>query len=373
MDNAKYKVKILEHGIVAARPDQMYGWPGIIRVKEKEIVVSASERKYHVCPFGREVVIRSLDNGKTWQLPQEVYNSELDDRDGNLAILPDGTIVLTWFTSDEFKIEEYGRPEWQARANRVTQKMRDELIGTWLLRSFDGGYTWEETPHHFTNGFGSGAHAGPTVLSDGTLIYLGEIKGDAEHEMTAFVSSDAGISWKRTGIIPSPKVKDYKGNIVPIINENHVLELSPEKLIALFRAEHSGEGYLHQSNSEDNGKTWSPVKRLPVWGYPPHLLRLHSGAVLCSYGHRREPWSIRAVLSYNDGQIWDIENIITLYTWEDKPDMGYPVSLEVAPGEILTVYYCARKPRKWVADHEKLDKKGATPEGILYTRFILSQ
>ena len=88
-----------DHGVVAARPDQMYGWPGITRVQGEEILVAASERKYHVDPLGREVVVRSTDGGRTWGLPQEVYNSELDDRDANLLTMPDGTIVLTWFTS----------------------------------------------------------------------------------------------------------------------------------------------------------------------------------------------------------------------------------------------------------------------------------
>ncbi|MEI8080044.1 MAG: sialidase family protein, partial [bacterium] len=66
------KAEILERGTVAARPGQMYAWPGIARLKNGEILVSASERTSHICPLGREVVIRSLDGGKSWQLPQEV-------------------------------------------------------------------------------------------------------------------------------------------------------------------------------------------------------------------------------------------------------------------------------------------------------------
>lgn len=345
-----------EYGVVASRPDQMYGWPGICKVKGQEILVAASERKYHICPFGREVVIRSFDGGRTWELPQEVYNSELDDRDSNLAILPDGTIVLTWFTSIAW--EYYIHPEWKPRVERVTQRMREELLGTWLLRSFDGGHTWETTPHRVP----TGAHAGPTVLSNGSLIYLGEIKTGDECEMASFISTDKGISWRKAGIVPFPK------NIE--LNENHVMEVSPGRLIALFREE--TEGYLYQSNSEDYGVTWSPVVRLPVWGYPPYLLLLQSGVLLCLYGHRREPWSIRAVLSYDYGRTWDVDNIITIYGWRDKPDMGYPVAVELEPGQILTVFYCSRQDIRYEQRIKGLTPdKGLTPEGLLYARFML--
>jgi len=354
-----------EYGVVAARPEQMYGWSGITRVKGQEILVSTTERKYHVCPFGREVVIRSLDGGKTWELPQEVYNSELDDRDSNLLTMPDGTIVLTWGTSTAFTQKGYFRPEWQSRVDRVTQKMRDELSGAWLLRSFDGGHTWETTPSRIP----AGAHAGPSLLSDGSMIYLGTVRTGEESNTAVFRSKDVGETWERIGTVPCQKVKDENGKLWHILNENHVLELSPGKLMALFRATGGGIGYLYQSNSDDNGKTWSQARELPIWGYPPHLIRLQSGAILCSYSHRKEPWSIRAVLSYNDGQTWDIGNIITLCEWKDKPDMGYPVSIEVEPGKILTVYYCSRQDSIHIRHEGKI--KGSTPEGLLYTRFTL--
>lgn len=37
------------------------------------------------------------------------------------------------------------------------------------------------------------------------------------------------------------------------------------------------QGYLYQSESLDNGKTWSQPKRTDTWGYPAHLLSLREG------------------------------------------------------------------------------------------------
>ena len=54
-----------EYGVVASRPDQMYGWPGLTRVSGGVVLAAASERKYHVDPFGREVVMRGCDRPDT--------------------------------------------------------------------------------------------------------------------------------------------------------------------------------------------------------------------------------------------------------------------------------------------------------------------
>ena len=354
-----------EYGVVASRPDQMYGWPGLTRVSGEVILAAASERKYHVDPFGREVVMRSEDGGRTWSLPQEIYNSELDDRDASLLTMPDGTIVATWFTSVAFCQSRRLLEEWGSRADRVTQKMRDELVGGWMLRSFDGGRTWETAPHHTP----VGQHAGPGVTKDGTLVYLGSIPAEDGYRMTAHASHDAGETWRQIGEIPCERTLRDDGALHPIINENHVLEVRPGRLLAMFRCHE--RGWLYQSISEDGGHTWSDARELPVWGYPPHLLRLESGAILCAYGHRRAPWSVRAVLSYDEGETWDEEHIITLYEWSESCDLGYPVSLEIRPGEILTIYYCSYRDQAHQRPDQRTALEGVGPEGILYTRFTL--
>lgn len=353
-----------EHGVVAARPEQIYSWPGITRVKDREILVTASERIYHVDPFGRVVIIRSLDDGKTWQLPQEIYNSELDDCDSNLLTRPDGTIALTWHTKEDFTQKIFLRTEWQARADRITQKMRDELVGSWLLRSFDGGYTWEKTPHRIP----TGVHAGPTLLSDGSLIYLGIAKSEGDYRMIVFTSRNTGESREKIGEVPSPRVKTSEGILRPVIDENHVLELCPGNLLAFSRRD--SPGYLYQAISKNGGKIWSEAKELYIWGCPPYLIRLKSGVILCSYDCRKESSGVRAILSYDNGETWDTNNIITLYEWEDEPDIGYPVSLEVRPGRILVVYYCSRQDSIHIRHERKI--KGSTPEGLLYTKFTLT-
>ena len=105
------------------------------------------------------------------------------------------------------------------------------------------------------------------------------------------------------------------------------------------------DNYLWETYSDDNGKTWIDVYKTSIWGFPPHLLQLSDGRVLCTYGYRRAPFGQRACIS-NDGITWDVKNEIILRDDAYNGDLGYPASLEVEPGKILTIYYQPRHEEK---------------------------
>ena len=72
-------------------------------------------------------------------------------------------------------------------------------------------------------------------------------------------------------------------------------------------------------------------------GSPPHLLRHSSGAIVCVYGRREEPFGERAMVSWDEGESWDTEYV--LHNDGICVDLGYPASVELSDGSILTVYY----------------------------------
>ena len=74
-------------------------------------------------------------------------------------------------------------------------------------------------------------------------------------------------------------------------------------------------------------------------GPPAQLLRLRSGRILCSYGYRREPFGVRAVLSEDDGETWDMDNEIVIREDGLHRDLGYAASVQLNDDRILTVYY----------------------------------
>ncbi|MCA1810168.1 MAG: sialidase family protein [Kiritimatiellia bacterium] len=417
---AKLKPRDLEHGVVIPCGEEQripaaaawaqskglrgmhYGWPGLTRTRAGDLLVGASERHVHIDPFGREVVVRSTDNGRTWSAPEVIFDSLTDDRDIALNTLPDGTVVATWFSSAAWASDEavQKHPEWKPMRESLNTDTLRALARGWLRRSHDGGRTWEERIYPTL----VGQHAGPSPLANGDLIYLGPYRsphpefndrnnqGQGKTVLAATRSSDGGCSWELIGAVPGAfKTDPATGKVATILNENHVLELEPGRLLAAFRiqpdacAEAGGPSdprfqacpwlagkTLHFAHSEDGGRRWSAPEDSGVFGFPPYLLRLRSGPILCVFADRVVPRTIRCMLSYDHGRSWDRSNVHILRQFDDfshfAPDMGYPVAVETESGEVLCIYYAI--PKHDQTGYAELDMNAW---GILSTRFKLDE
>lgn len=117
---------------------------------------------------------------------------------------------------------------------------------------------------------------------------------------------------------------------------------------------------LWESYSDDGGRTWVAPFPTPLWGFPPHLLLLSDGRVLCSYGYRRPPFGQRACISA-DGISWDVSREIILRDDAPNGDLGYPASVELEPGKILTIYYQPNVPRGTLQDMRPPDPHRSKP------------
>ncbi len=313
-------------------PNRYLGWPTIAKTDTGELlIVYSGDRDSHVCPWGKTQIIRSKDNGKTWTEPETINNTPLDDRDAGIIQTSKGTLLVSWFTS-----LAYANPAWKwayqkyARvAEKIPKDIKDHWLGNWVRRSEDGGKTWGEPVRT-----SSTAPHGPIQLRDGRLLYIGNGRWDGKPTLVAEQSLDDGRSWQ---VISTFKTES---GIISGIGEPHVVETKNGKLIAMFRneAEREDKYYLLQSESYDGGKTWSTLHATPLWGYPPHLLELKNGWLLVVYGHRRKPYGERACISRDEGETWDIDNEIILAEAYNG-DLGYPASVQLDDGTILTVYY----------------------------------
>ena len=73
--------------------------------------------------------------------------------------------------------------------------------------------------------------------------------------------------------------------------------------------------------------------------HPADLLLLQSGNILLTYGRRRPPYGIQAMLSHDQGETWDTKHKIALVSDAENMEVGYPSSVQLDDGTICTAYY----------------------------------
>jgi hypothetical protein len=353
---------ILEHTTICKQPGRYIGWPTIGKASGGTLyAVFSGDRDAHICPFGKTWMVRSYDHGRTWSAPVLVTDSPLDDRDAGLCVCASGTLVISWFTafSDLRYLPDDGdkdmRERWEARLRAIstsdlsawTHVSYDVPRGHWLRHSFDGGRTWEvpirapgTTPH------------GPIELADGRLFFLGNTGHDSLYRTTriaASVSDDEGRTWEVISTLPMfPEVQTADPDGYAFLAEPHVVEISPGRLLGMARYEERPyvEGrtscVLWQFTSEDGGVTWSDPEPTEILGKPPHLLKLQDGRILVTYGYRYAPFGQRACFSGDGGATWS--DPLILRANAPNADLGYPATVQLDDGTLLTVYYQIEPP-----------------------------
>lgn len=334
---------VCKHGVVCTRPGSEYGyfgWPSAAILGDGRVVVGCSGlRRHHVDPFGKTVLCvgTSKDGFGEYIVG---HDSPLDDRDAGVVALGGNSLLVTWFTLDTriFRddLMKYSPAEFEVMdaAMRAFPVDAKKYVGSWTMRSDDGGATFTSparcpvsSPH------------GPVVMRDGRLIYLGKLFPEGMDRPFGIVScaeSRDGLHWDVLGEVPLPE-NVTNGQF----HEPHVIELNDGALLCLIRYHYPNGGLgIYKSVSRDGGRTWSTPEDMDIHGSPPHLLRHSSGAIVLTYGWRHAPYGQRARISRDDGATWSDEIILR----DDGPDgdLGYPCSVELPGGDILTVYYQKR-------------------------------
>ncbi len=284
-------------------------WPNMQKLSNGELVIVFHNQPSHAQQEGELDIIFSRNSGNSWE-----RRSALFDRVPGVCRCNQAVGVF-----DKRLLVFCGG--WQFSP--------DQPYGKYLLPpvgavSEDGGRSWEFI-------------ARPKGLFPTTCVTFGPIvaaeNGDycmvsyipfAGLEMNLFMrSTDYGCSWKAVSIIATPG------------NETWLLPLKGGRWLAMVRTEEHG---LLQYNSEDDGKSWhfagNLTRQLQVSG---SLLRLADGRILLSYGNRIPgEFGIETRISEDEGKTW-----AKPYRLANMPshDGGYPATVELAPGQLLTAYY----------------------------------
>ena len=348
----------MHHRILYGDPHAYCSHPCATVTKNGDILVVFNESLLRVPyrhppsdPRFYNLMIRSRDGGETWDSPRVVPNYDWYGVEcPGITTHSDGTVLLNqwrflWYPLElGRKLHEQGKAKCyvntagrrfhQPESENEWAASQDPFVrangGVFVHRSLDSGHTWEEGPEiDVSPHIGGFTKSGAVELPNGDMLLA---LGDHPANRFAYLirSRDSGRSW-----LPPIPVGSVEGDGATA--EPHLACLPSGKLVLMARNDDSG--YLHQSDSFDGGETWTPFVRTPMWGCPPHLLLLSDGRLLLTYGHRRAPFGIRACLSHDEGASWQIDDEIIIRDDLPNRNLGYPATLELSTGELLTVYY----------------------------------
>lgn len=342
----------MKNGIIYRGENEIFkyiGWPTVCRDENGVLYAACSgHRISHICPFGKNYLFISSDEGETWSCPSVISDTALDDRDAGILSLGDGKLLMTYFNhprsfyidnaethashvADRASVELH----WELYMGTIEylKKMPEErnIYGSFVRLSDDNGRTWGKSikvpvsaPHE------------PIKLRDGRLLYVGKEfysdRADCKGDILAYESLDGGKTWEYVS-----RIKDTTGYQGYIFTEPHAVELENGMILCGIRVQEGDGITVHICHSYDGGKSWSEIKPLGNCGAPPHFLLHSSGAIILSYGRRKAPFGQRALISYDGGETFEKE--VVLRDNATHGDLGYPSTVELSDGSLLTVYY----------------------------------
>lgn len=312
--------------------DNVCAWPNLTLMPDGSVVATIFNRPYHGLDVG-DVECWSSREGRLWEKrgSPAVHEGESNRMNVAAGLAHDGSLVVL-------------ASGWGGR------DFREKILPTLVARSSDGGRIWSRSSAvQLPEGVDFLIPFGDIVQGEGKLLaasFYHEVPGTAN----AFVlfSRDDGRNW---GEAVKLAPHDY--------NETALLRLRPDRWLAASRSH--GDGHLALFVSEDEGKHWARSGLLTLPGHhPAHLLEMADGRILLTYGIREKGHhGIGYRTSGDEGRTWSRPTRIL--NLEETTDGGYPSTVQLADGTLLTAYYGNRVPQhqryhmgavRWVLEKE---------------------
>jgi hypothetical protein len=359
-------IRDLEHVLAYRDLEHACNQGSIIRLASGELLLGYNEERGRShSDSGQSCLVRSTDDGRTWDPASRVVVWPYDDFGGNwdcaFAQVSDGTVLMhtrvcSHIAPGALKDRDEqiagpppGRPE---RLKRQT--------GYAICRSSDGGQTWgKATPVNTMpiseNGTGpyvvGGSGAGHIIeLPDGGLLMPlhGTISRDwptptgEQPRVFTLRSDDGGRNWEYWSTVAHDAA-----NIL-LFAEAGMCRLASGRIVCLMRAQSRPGRFdnMWLAYSDDDAASWSRPERTRLWGYPPDVIQLQDGRVLAVYGYRRAPWGVRGCIS-EDGVTWDLANEFVIREGgaadpakvREYWHIGYPTVTQCLDGTIVAAYH----------------------------------
>ncbi|NOZ20504.1 MAG: exo-alpha-sialidase [Planctomycetes bacterium] len=301
-------------------------WPNLTVLPNGEIVAAVYNHPSHGFGCGDVELWASADGGRRW-----IYRSTVSDHSEDPEI-----------TRMNHAVGLNARDELVALVSGWSEGRKPPILPVQVCISDDGGETWQRhvlEDRHVP--FGDILR-----LPDGRLVcpVYEATKGDHPrvYQSSIIFSHDDGSTWGDKTQIATD-------------SEPFVLRCKSGDLLAVGRLGCTdrlddmlphGEGTMLY-RSTDDGKTWGDGKRLSPQGQEnAHLLELQDGRLLLSLTSRIPGlFGVVFRISEDVGETWSAPRVLVSMpgeTWH-KTDCGYPSSVQIDDGTIITAYYFGPK------------------------------
>lgn len=302
-------------------------WPKLSLHSDGTIYAAIYNQASHGQTPGDVACWASTDGGRTWELrglaTRHVGNQAWFNHALGLAANGDLLIATSGWDYESLQ----------------GGKVQPPLVPK-VVRSSDGGRTWKQVgrfpaapePMKAFVPFGNIERGGDGVLRVAAFSYARNLPPPRTDTGYVIASTDDGATWTIQSAIGNPEV-----------NETDLFHAGGKRWLAAARnlgtLKGRGAHSIDLWVSEDNAKTWRKHTRLTQpHQHPGDLLRLADGRILVTYGDRRGPdFGVNAMISSDEGISWSPE--FRLVSGLASRDSGYPSSVQLADGTIVTAYY----------------------------------
>ncbi len=321
--------------------DNACAWPNLTKMPDGAIVATIFNQPCHGLWEG-DVECWASEDGRFWSkrgvpAPHEPGTNRMNVCAG-LAANGDLIVMASGYTSRPKRPEPC--PVWahDSMDEYVSKSKNPEagpkrMLAPWVCRSSDGGRTWSHAETvAFPEGIQKFAPFGTIVAAPG-----GDLLGTCYSEggkSWVMRSHDDGRTWPEYALIAEGR------------NETNLLHLGRNEWLAIARSAIKQGMGLYRST--DAGVTWAHEGDLTMRAQEPgHLLRLADGRILLSFGIRHVGLQAVGVrLSADEGRTWSNARLLVRY--DPHGDSGYPASVQMPDGTIVTAYYSSQS-----ADHHR--------------------
>ncbi|MDE3000486.1 MAG: sialidase family protein [Gemmatimonadota bacterium] len=316
-------------------------FPVLLKMADGKLCCATRTGSCHAGSGGEISLSFSFDRGMKWTDYRAVVRGDpernIDVRNPALGQAGNGDLVLA-----------YGVMRGIDVRGRVSTPDPYESIQ--VIRSSDVGVTWSDpdTVPFPEEDLMLHPHGQMRCLSDGTLVFnargfytkeaFGRNPKLPARMSYLYRSRDGGKTWSDTTLVRSGG------------SETGFAALNEVRWLAYVRFNDGPNRIAHSYDGGESWVRWEPAEPesgrhdagttgRPGAASPGSVAVLPNGNVLITYGYRAYPFGVRAIVSRDGGNTFDVNREYVISDTAYHPDCGYPSTVCFADGTSVTAAY----------------------------------